>query len=371
MSRKTIPLSQIVDVATNEVQPSPNLKTFQTLVNIINSIPEAKIAIRVQLTNKMKSYCNGFLPKKAMYYTLCLADYLVKNSPSFRPQVTNTDFVQLFERSAELNKPKRLSILRPNIVSEKATRIISVWSKLYPTELYPYQEMFDKYSARGVAFPLIDDEDDEVRSEEMTEYKSNSPEEKLRKMTHEMRECDELINDTLQKATNTTVQIQAAKALYKRGLELNSKLSLGMIEYINAVGNTNIMQKFAQMQNEFTSHLFLLVQFINNPHKAALYKVYSTGHMGDDESENNEQQHVIPKQGLTPRSNNSNALSPRMIEETEKVEKREIIEIKHVDMNTSMERSSSGVSRRLNSKRSVTSFDLHKKDDDEDVDSDF
>ena len=350
MSRKTVPLSQIVDIATNEMQPSPNMKTFQTLVNIINTIPEAKIAIRVQLTNKMKSYCNGFLPKKAMYYTLCLADYLVKNCPTFRPQVTNSDFITLFERSAELNKPKRLSILKQNIVSEKASKMISSWSKLYSNDLYQYREMFEKYSAKGVSFPLVDD-DDEMKVDETPSVKEDSPEDKLRKMTHQMKECDELINDSLQKANNTTVQIQAAKALYKRALELNSNMSLAMINYMNAVGNTTVMQKFAQMQNEFTSHMFLLVQYINNPHKADLYRAYSTGHMNNDENENETgEQHVIPKQLNTPRER-----------ENEKKEKKESVELRQGSH--PIERTDSGIMRRLTSKRSATSNDFNEENE--------
>ena len=108
MSKQTVPLSQIVDHATNEVHPSPNMKAFQTINKIATQIPSAQIALRVQLIAKMKAYCNKFLNSKEMYYSFCLADYVVINCPVFRQQVRNHDFVCLFERCGDLIKQRNI-----------------------------------------------------------------------------------------------------------------------------------------------------------------------------------------------------------------------------------------------------------------------
>ena len=66
--KQTVPLSQIVDHATNEVHPSPNIKAFQTISKIVSTIPSAQVALKVQLIAKMKAYCNKFLGQKETYY---------------------------------------------------------------------------------------------------------------------------------------------------------------------------------------------------------------------------------------------------------------------------------------------------------------
>ena len=95
---KTVPLSQIVDHAVNETHPSPNIKAFKTVNRVINALPSAQVALRVQMIAKMKAYKNKLLSLKEMYYALCLIDYCSVHCAAFRSQVMVFDFIELFEK---------------------------------------------------------------------------------------------------------------------------------------------------------------------------------------------------------------------------------------------------------------------------------
>ncbi|BFU24473.1 hypothetical protein EHI8A_003390 [Entamoeba histolytica HM-1:IMSS-B] len=271
--KQTVPLSQIVDHATNEIHPSPSIKAYATLAKIAATIPSAQVALRVQLITKMKAYCNGFLPKKEMYYCLCLVDYLVLNCPQFRPQVLNPDFVTLFERSADFEKCKKSK--KPGIVTEKAMRILQTWGPLYPNELYDYQLMYDKYISKGVYFPVLDKLPEQAQPEH-----SETLADDLEKSTKEINECSELIQDALEN-TGASVRTQSVKALYKRAVELNSKFNVLFVKYINTTTNTEEIQKYSELESNFTRLIVQLANIINNPQGEDIYRTYTTGHITD------------------------------------------------------------------------------------------
>ena len=153
--KQTVPLSQIVDHATNEVHPSPNIKAFNTINKIVTTIPSAQIALRVQLIAKMKAYCNKFLNVKEMYYCLCLADHIVMNCQAFRQQVRHGDFVILFERCNDFDRARKQKKL--TMVTEKGLEVLQRWGTTYGKEMAEYRNMYDKYVDKGVHFPLIED----------------------------------------------------------------------------------------------------------------------------------------------------------------------------------------------------------------------
>ena len=105
--KQTVQLSQLLDHAVNEVHASPCIKGYKTLSKIVQTIPTAQGALRIQLIAKMRAYCNKFLDKKEMYYCLCLTDYLVVHNPEFRPQVMNSEFIQLFEKVGDFEKIRK------------------------------------------------------------------------------------------------------------------------------------------------------------------------------------------------------------------------------------------------------------------------
>ena len=97
MSKKTIQLSVIFDQTVSEMHTSPCTKGFETIRNIVHSIQNARIALRVQMVNKMKAYYNRVLSVREMYYCLCLFDYLVKHEACIRQQVLEPEFIKYFE----------------------------------------------------------------------------------------------------------------------------------------------------------------------------------------------------------------------------------------------------------------------------------
>ncbi|ELP83461.1 hypothetical protein EIN_375960 [Entamoeba invadens IP1] len=282
--KKTVPLSQIVDYATNEMQPSPNLKTFATLSGIVKSIPDAKMALRIQIVNKMKSYCNGFLHKKEMYYTLCLTDYLVKQAKDFRPQVVNSDFLQLFERAAELDKLKTTGF-KPSLVNEKAIKIILTWGQLYPDELCEYTVLRDKYLT-GESLPVFGNGEYSPTNELSVEKKNDTIEQKIQSSSAELKECSKLITETIEKDVGS-IQIQSLKALYKRAVLLNSQFNTLLVTLSNTSNDVELLQKYTQVENEFTSMLSKLINTVKLPSETSLYRTYTTGHLveGEDEQE--------------------------------------------------------------------------------------
>ncbi|EKE37466.1 hypothetical protein ENUP19_0061G0065 [Entamoeba nuttalli] len=289
-TKKTVPLSQIVDYATNEVNPSPNIKSFSTLAKIVRTLPDAKIAIRIQLTNKIKSYCNGFLPKKEMYYCLCLADFLVKQCPEFRPQMMNSDFMVLFERASEISKVRKTS-KKPSLVTEKSMKIVQSWGQMFPDDLYEYSQMYDKYISKGVIFPLLDfdDPEDVAAIETLTTNKvvEETIEEKMKRSASEINECSELIHETLKKVTNVSLQAHSINALYKRAVEINSKFNILFVEFMQKSTDTSLLQKYSEIENVFTSNIAKLISFINNPQESLIYRTFTTGHLEEEDDDDN------------------------------------------------------------------------------------
>ncbi|ELP86410.1 hypothetical protein EIN_030910 [Entamoeba invadens IP1] len=271
-AKQTVPLSQLVDHATNQIHPQPSVKSFATLSKIASTIPNAQIALRVQLISKMKAYCNGFLPKKEMYYCLCLMDYLVENCPEFRKQVLHEDFIALFERSADFDKSKKSK--KPGMVTEKSLQILQSWGNNYTNELFNYEVMYNKYVEKGIVFPPpIVRKDTHLEQQESTLQQIND-------IVAEIEECSELIQDTLEKEENT-VNEQSAKSMHKRAVELNSRFNVLFVKFIDTAQESSDVQKYSEIESNFTNLIVQLASIINNP-KKEIYRTFTTGHILED-----------------------------------------------------------------------------------------
>ncbi|KAL7716775.1 VHS domain-containing protein [Entamoeba marina] len=277
-TKQTVPLSQILDHATNEVHPSPCVKAYATIAKIITTIPNAQIALRIQLVSKMKAYCNGFLPKKEMYYCLCLSHYLVLQCPEFRQQVLHPDFISLFERSADFEKFKKAS-KKPGIVTEKAMRILQSWGPLFPNELVDYQLLYDKYVSKGVIFPTPEKLPVNVKMDH-TEI-----EQQLDDLINDIEECTELIFDALEEKI--------------RKFELNSSFNALFVKYTSASDNTSKIQFFSEIETNFSASIVKLATIINKPQEALIYRTFTTGHLTDDKEE------PTPQTSQTSQTNNT------------------------------------------------------------------
>lgn len=288
--KQTIPLSQIVDHATNEVHPSPNIKAYQTINKVVTTIPSAQVALRVQLIAKMKAYCNKFLNVKEMYYSFCLVDYVVTNCVAFRPQVANKDFLSLFERCCDFDRARKGKKI--GIVTEKGMELLQKWATVYGKELVDYRVMFDKYNDKGLHFPVLEQP---VKEEEHQQLSTVDELEKCRK---EIEECEAIIKDNL-KYKSVSNRMQSIKNLHKRAVELNSKYNVLYVKFMNEKHDSNELTKYSEIEKNFTEMIHQLANIINNPQEEdTIYRTYTTGHVNFNQPVNelNQQKQKQPNQ---------------------------------------------------------------------------
>ena len=158
MSQKSIPLSLLIEEAISEGNPEPNIPKYKVIANIIQKMEKAGIALRKQAINKMRSFLNKLLVEKEMYYMFCLIDYVVCNTPCFRKQVLDIDFIAYIECVGHFKKPIiSLGRSKTNITSNtaimKCRELIQEWSIKFPNELNEYEFLYSKYKQNGIVFP--------------------------------------------------------------------------------------------------------------------------------------------------------------------------------------------------------------------------
>ncbi|KAL7722036.1 VHS domain-containing protein [Entamoeba marina] len=157
-------------------------------------------------------------------------------------------------------------------------RILQSWGPLFPNELVDYQLLYDKYVSKGVIFPTPEKLPVNVKMDH-TEI-----EQQLDDLINDIEECTELIFDALEEKLGS-VQLQSAKALHKRAVELNSSFNALFVKYTSASDNTSKIQFFSEIETNFSASIVKLATIINKPQEALIYRTFTTGHLTDDKEE--------------------------------------------------------------------------------------
>ncbi|BFU23189.1 hypothetical protein KM1_208810 [Entamoeba histolytica HM-3:IMSS] len=212
MSNKSIPLSQLIGEAVSDLNPTPAISRFEIISNIIKKIERAGTSLRLQTIIKMKYYLKKQISEKEMYYTFCLVDYVLCNSPSFRRQVTDIDFIAYIEVIGEFKNVK-IGNKNLNSVSRKCRELVQEWTFKFPNELEEYVFLYNKYKQRGVFFP-------ELKKEESLSVKTEEIPKKWMEIIQKCKKTEKQIRVTVHKATEVDELIE----LYKEGTNLNCEL---------------------------------------------------------------------------------------------------------------------------------------------------
>lgn len=218
MTQKSVPLSVLIEEAISEANPEPNIQKFTVISNIIQKLEKAGIALRKQCINKMKSYLNKIITEKEMYYMFCLIDHVVHNTPSFRKQVLDIDFIAYIECVGNFKKPiLSLSRSKTNVISNtaimKCRELVQEWGLEFPNELNEYEFLYLKYKQNGIVFP------ERVKVKTQQQKTVEIPKE----MIDLIKQCKQTEKE-IQFSVHKSQEIDEMIELYKKATALNCNL---------------------------------------------------------------------------------------------------------------------------------------------------
>nr|BAN38108.1 hypothetical protein [Entamoeba histolytica]BAN39566.1 hypothetical protein [Entamoeba histolytica] len=145
----SIKLSELVFNTVSDIHTSPIDSDMRTIVNAVEKVDGADIALRLQLEDKMRDYSKKRISEGEILNCLILANYVVQNSPCFRTQVAELSFVN---RLQKIGKMKKLHE-EANPVEDKVRELIAVWGTYFPCELSEYALLYKRYCAQSVINP--------------------------------------------------------------------------------------------------------------------------------------------------------------------------------------------------------------------------
>ncbi|ELP87262.1 hypothetical protein EIN_094990 [Entamoeba invadens IP1] len=256
MSKKSVPLSEIVQQAVSDLNPSPPVQRFQVLANLTLKVEASCKPLRSQMIEKMKKYIDKNISDKEMFYVFCLCDHLVVNSHTFRKQVLDIDFIMLLETIGQFkNKPTFTRNRTPENIVNKIKSMIQQWGNKFPNELAEYDFLYEKYKQLGIKFP------------EMSPVKGVNPAnaeqlpQDIKKLIATCKVKEKEIQDTIKSATHVEELIQ----LYREVTDLNCQLVDSQTKIIQkrALYDSEKVDKLNAFVDNYQSCLQLLANQIN------------------------------------------------------------------------------------------------------------
>ena len=147
----SIKLSDLINNVIGDVHSEPKEIEMQTIANAVERVMGADVILRKQLEQKMRNYTRKLVTDGQMLNCLILTNFLAQNSSTFRTQVAEYSFIQLFLQIGKMTKRYD----ECNVVEDKVREIISVWGTFYPGELSEYATLLKKFIERNVIDPSL------------------------------------------------------------------------------------------------------------------------------------------------------------------------------------------------------------------------
>ncbi|KAL7717530.1 Uncharacterized protein QTN25_004933 [Entamoeba marina] len=250
MKKRSVPLSTMLDNAVGDHNPSPNIKGFCKIAHVLKKQESATSVLRLQLYNKLKSHPVRFIASLEMYYCLCLMEYLTIKISNFHVYVKDKDFVRAIEKMAQLEKLVGFFKSKPTLVQLKTMNLIQMM--LTFRHMQYYEELFKKYSKKGISFPpltypVYDDGDSEMSS-------SNSS--KALFVVPQLGQLDHDIFETLPKEFKTFInEMSAFREVCKEPLKKSNLLRNGSLQIHHQLQcDEAFLTKALQMQKIFKKY---------------------------------------------------------------------------------------------------------------------
>ncbi|KAL7712515.1 Uncharacterized protein QTN25_009839 [Entamoeba marina] len=146
MKKSKHPLFVLLELATKDDNPMPNVKMFDVIVDNFNvSLDPNPILDFVTLS--MKAHSKHFVSTLAMYYNLCLVEYLAIKT-DFKCRVNHKNFFEAFESLAQLDGLIGHFRSKPSLLQRKCIALINILKETCPV----IKDIYLKYLDKGISF---------------------------------------------------------------------------------------------------------------------------------------------------------------------------------------------------------------------------